>query len=142
MGIVNAFKSAFNQQKYKGWDYIYVAIDVHDTIFKASYKKHDDCEFFKYAKRSLQLMTINPNIKLILWTASYPEAIERYLSVFEDNGIHFDYVNENPEVVNTDLASFQDKMYFNVGIDDKFGFEPEIDWYILHGYVLGKMIER
>lgn len=28
-------------------------------------------------------------------------------------------------------AAFQDfseKLYFNVGIDDKFGFDPETDW--------------
>ena len=24
--------------------------------------------------------------------------------------------------------NFEVKLYFNVGIDDKFGFEPETDW--------------
>ena len=42
--------------------------------------------------------------------------------------IHFDYANENPEVGNTSFQNFEVKLYFNVGIDDKFGFEPETDW--------------
>ena len=47
---------------------------------------------------------------------------------FAEEGIHFDYANENPEVGNTSFQDFEVKLYFNVGIDDKFGFEPEADW--------------
>ena len=36
--------------------------------------------------------------------------------------------NENPEVGNTSFQNFEVKPYFNVGIDDKFGYEPETDW--------------
>ena len=36
--------------------------------------------------------------------------------------------HENPEVGNTSFQNFEVKLYFNVGIDDKFGFEPETDW--------------
>ena len=51
-----------------------------------------------------------------------------YRSRFAEEGIHFDYANENPEVGNTSFQNFEVKLYFNVGIDDKFGFEPETDW--------------
>ena len=37
-------------------------------------------------------------------------------------------IEKNPEVGNTSFQNFEAKLYFNVGIDDKFGFEPEIDW--------------
>ena len=29
---------------------------------------------------------------------------------------------------NTSFQNFEVKLYFNVGIDDKFGFEAETDW--------------
>ena len=52
-----------------------------------------------------------------------------YIKVFEENGIHFDYINENPEVDNNELGNFDKKLYFNIGIDDKFGFDAENgDW--------------
>ena len=51
-----------------------------------------------------------------------------YLSHFASDGIRFDFVNDNPEVGNTPLSDFEAKLYYNVGIDDKFGFEPEVDW--------------
>ena len=44
------------------------------------------------------------------------------------NGVKFDYVNSNPEVGATDILDPSEKLYFNVGIDDKFGFEPDTDW--------------
>ena len=39
-----------------------------------------------------------------------------------------DDVNENPEVENTRLQNFEEKLYMNVGLDDKFGFDAETDW--------------
>ena len=45
-----------------------------------------------------------------------------------EEGIRFDYANENPEVGKTSFQNFEVKLYFNVGIDDKFGFEAETDW--------------
>ena len=56
------------------------------------------------------------------------EKMAEYRALFAEEGIHFDYANENPEVGNTSFQNFEVKLYFNVGIDDKFGFEPETDW--------------
>ena len=56
------------------------------------------------------------------------EKMAEYRARFAEEGIHFDYANENPEVGNTSFQNFEVKLYFNVGIDDKFGFEPETDW--------------
>ncbi len=54
-----------------------------------------------------------------MWSACDLDKLARYLDRFEHDGIHFEYANHNPEV---------DKLYFNVGIDDKFGFDPDNDW--------------
>ena len=58
------------------------------------------------------------------------------MNVFKNNKIHFDYVNENPEVIRqeTDPVSLDlsEKFYFNVGFDDKFGFDPDTDWKLIY----------
>lgn len=43
-------------------------------------------------------------------------------------GIVFDYFNENPEADSNEYYCQSNKIYFNIGIDDRFGFEPEEDW--------------
>lgn len=34
MDIIKSFENAFDKKKSKGWDKIYVLVDIHDTIFK------------------------------------------------------------------------------------------------------------
>jgi hypothetical protein len=36
------------------------------------------------------------------------------------------------------LSKFEDKFYFNVGLDDKFGFEAEKDWKLIFEYFQNK----
>ena len=73
-------------------------------------------------------MTNREDICLILWSGCYAEKMAEYRRRFAEECIHFDYANENSEVGNTGFQNFEVKLYFNVGIDDKFGFEPETDW--------------
>ena len=131
--IDHSIKAAYDRMIEKKWDKIYVLVDIHNTIFKPSYHKKETYQWFKGALESLQFMTKCKKICMILWTSSYKDKIDDYISVFEKNGIHFDYVNENPEVENDDLSCFDGKLYFNVGIDDKFGFCAEMgDWDIVY----------
>ena len=138
MNIVKAFDNAFERAKYKNWDYIYILIDVHGTIFKPSYLNEEKFEFYPYAKEALQLLSKDPNIKLILWTSSTFEAAMDYGFVLNENKIYFDYFNCNPEVerqpTDPKTLDLSDKYYFNIGIDDKFGFEPETDWKTIYEY--------
>jgi hypothetical protein len=73
-------------------------------------------------------MTNRDDICMILWSGCYDEQMAVYRSRFVGEGIRFDYANENPEVGKTSFQNFERKLYFNVGIDDKFGFEAETDW--------------
>ena len=75
------------------WDRIYVLVDIHDTVFHASYDKIETYEWFPYAKECLREMTKRGDIALILWTSTHREAIDNYLDVFARNGIVFDFVN-------------------------------------------------
>jgi len=131
--IITSIRAAYDRMKEKKWKKIYVLVDIHNTIFKPSYHKKESFEWFKGAKEALQFMTKCSKICLILWTSSYDEKIHEYLKVFEENEIHFDYINENPEVKNDDLGCFDKKLYFNIGIDDKFGFSAEYgDWDVVN----------
>lgn len=142
MDILKAFRSAFERMDEKGWDTIYVLVDLHGTIFKPCYDGEEKYEFYPYAKETLQRMSNMPNIKVILWTCTDKKYIPDYIKVLADNGINISYVNCNPEVISRDeyndpkQQSFDEKLYYNVGIDDKFGFDPDTDWITLYRYFL------
>lgn len=135
MNIVRSFETAFKRMKDKGWDKIYILVDIHDTVFEATYSKDEYYRWFPYAKEALHLMSINPRISLILWSSSYTDAIEKYIDTFEKSKIHFDMVNVNKETEDNELSCFAQKTYFNVGIDDKFGFDARVDWEMIYYYL-------
>ena len=135
MNIVRSFETAFKRMKEKGWDKIYILVDIHDTVFEATYSKDEYYRWFPYAKEALHLMSINPRISLILWSSSYTDAIEKYIDTFEKSKIHFDMVNVNKETEDNELSCFAQKTYFNVGIDDKFGFDARVDWKMIYHYL-------
>ena len=89
-------------------------------------------------------MSNMPNIKVILWTCTDKKYIPDYIKVLTDNGINISYINCNPEVVSRDESndpkqqSFDEKLYYNVGIDDKFGFDPDTDWITLYSCLMMK----
>lgn len=137
MDIIKVFEAVFNRAKEKNWDYIVVLVDIHDTIFKGTYSEEENFEYLGKAKEALQLMTRMPNIKMILWSSSYPEKLRDYRMHMLWDDIEFDAINENIEgIENTKLACFDKKLYFNVGIDNAFGFDPEQDWEKIYNYLI------
>lgn len=116
----------------RGWDTIYVLVDIHETILKSTWKANVFPEtWYRGAEEALRLMSEDRRIKLILWTSSKETDIIAYLKMFEEKGIWFDFVNSNSECLNTPYADYSMKPYFNVAIDDKCGFEPDKDWTAL-----------
>ena len=146
MNIVKSFKDAFERAKAKKWNRMYVLIDMHGTIFKPSYLNEEKFEYYDYAIAAIRLMNEysyehpKMEIKTILWTSTTREAGKEYIERMKEDGIRFDYVNENPEVSRQETdpksSSFDDKFYFNVGLDDKFGFDPDKDWKKIYDYLI------
>ena len=136
MDIRRSFDNALKRMVERKWEKIYVLVDVHDTIFKASYHDEEKFEWFPYAKEALKIMSDAQQISLILWTSSYRRFIELYKAQLKKEGINIDMVNINEETENNDLSLFDEKTYFNVGIDDKFGFEAETDWKTIYEYLI------
>lgn len=129
MNIVDQFIKQFNLAIVNGWDKIYVLVDVHGTILD----KNDN--FFEGAIPCLQILSKLKSVVLILWTASSENQINNLFEAFKKYDINFRYVNENPEVNYKDQDhDFVSKIYCNVGIDDKFGFNPT-EWQELYLYL-------
>jgi hypothetical protein len=130
--ITKAIEKAFGFAKAKGWEKTYWAIDVHDTIIVPNYSLSEiPKEFYPKAKEIMHLISQRSDIVLILYTCSHPNEIEKYLEYFKEFDIHFDYVNENPEVENMGYGFYDRKFYFNVLFEDKAGFDPYTDWELV-----------
>lgn len=119
----------------KGWKYLYFMIDIHNTVIKPTYDKSLEFEFFPYAKECLQMLSKRNDVKLIMWTSSHHDVCEKYREEFRKYDVVFDYVNENPEMKNDDIRCLDSKFYYDLGIDDKFGFDAETDWKPLYDYL-------
>lgn len=132
--IEKMFKHA-NERK---WYETYWFIDLHGVISKPDYrKKSKEVIYYPYVKQILQYITNHrPDIIMILFTSSYPDEIESYMKQFTEDGIIFKYVNENPEVSDAkgSFGCYDKKPYYNVLIDDKCGFDPNLDWKPIYEY--------
>ena len=115
----------------RGWEYTYWAFDIHSTIIKPNYEAGNiPREFYPLAKECLQVISSRPEIKMMTYTCSFPHEQLEYVEFFKENGINFDFVNNNPEVKSEEggYGYYKDKPYFNVLFEDKAGFNGETDW--------------
>jgi len=135
--ILQWIKEMFKHAKKKEWFEVYFAIDIHGTVSKPDYRKESKkLLYYPYAKETLQLMSEREDIKLIMFTSSYPDEIKIYQETFEKDDIHFDFINENPDVSDAkgSFGYYYDKPYFNVLLEDKSGFKPDVVWKYLYDY--------
>ena len=138
--LLKWIKKMFFHAEERKWYETYWFIDVHGVISKPDYrKKVKEIEYYLYVKETLQYITKNrPDIIMILYTSSYPDEIEIYMKQFEKDNIFFKYVNENPEINESkgNFGCYDKKPYYNVLIDDKSSFDPEIDWQPIYEYFI------
>jgi hypothetical protein len=132
--IEKAFDKAFNTMRQRGWDKIYVFLDIHETMLYPDYNNQDPLKFYEHAEEVLQYLSTRKDISLGLLTCSYPDEIKRYLKFFSEHNINFVHVNKNLEVKNTRYGYYEDKPYFNVFFEDKAGFDAHNDWILLKQY--------
>lgn len=133
--IHKMFNNAFDKQWYE----TYWLCDLHSTIIKPSYNLNDkSVNYYPFAKEVLQILSKRNDIKMIMWTSSYPNEIEIYNNVFMDDGIIFDTINENPNISsnNGNFGYYDKKFYFNILFDDKAAFDPEIEWEAIYNLLL------
>ena len=132
--IVEIFKKAFKVANQRKFDRIFVGVDIHETVLKPTWSITLSTEYYEYAKEVLQMLSKRKEMCLILWSCTLPEYNKQYAEYFKESDINFNYINENPECPSTSFANFDLKLYFSVGLDDKFGFLPEEDWKALYDF--------
>ena len=142
MSIVKSIKiNHFELMKKRGWDKVYYAFDIHGTILPPNYTYgNTPKEFYPMAKETLQLISKLPDVCMYIYTCSHPNEVAEYVKLFEENDIHFEYVNENPEVP-TDkngYGNYDKKPYMNVLFEDKAGFDPMVEWQEVYDLLLTK----
>lgn len=130
MNIIKSLKISINRSQKYNWDRLYFAVDLHGVIVKSNYENcsSEMPEIFPEAVKALKYLSLRKDIVLILYTSTLENNLKPILRVLEDEGIIFDYFNQNPEVENSSFASFDQKFYFSLLLDDKAGFDPEEDW--------------
>jgi len=135
--VLQWIEKMFNYAEKKEWFEVYFAIDLHGTVSRPDYRKESKkIDYYPFAKETLQLMSDREDIKLIMFTSSYPDEIKEYYKQFRNDGIVFDFINENPEVSDAkgSFGYYDKKPYFNVLLEDKAGFNPLIVWEYLYKY--------
>ncbi len=137
-GCVKAFDKAIKRMQARNYNCFYVLVDIHETMMKPDHEsgKHST-EWYEHAKDVMQYLTSRQDAVLILWTCSRDDHIEDYLKFFKSHGVEFKYYNENPECKDTKEkygGSYDKKMFANVILDDKAGFDNETDWLALKEY--------
>lgn len=139
MGLLNQIKKTFEVSHHKQWYETYWAFDIHGTLIKPTYDLNNQLvEYYPFAKEALQLLTERDDIKMILYTCSYPHEIEMYLREFEKDEIFFDHVNKNPGISSNmgNFGYYEEKFYFNVLFEDKAGFDPTTEWEEIFNYLV------
>jgi hypothetical protein len=143
--ILKWIKIMFEHAEQRKWFETYWVFDVHGTISVPDYRKgikktiddNPNINYYPFAKETLQLLSERPDTVIIMFTSSYPDEIEYYNKIFQNDNIHFKFINENPDISDSKGAFgfYEKKMYFNVLFDDKAGFNPETDWEPVYNYL-------
>jgi len=141
--IINVIAHQHEKQMKNHWYESYWMIDMHGVVTIPNYEIEEiQINYPPLAKECMQLLTKRNDIRLILFTSSYPDQTHRYVSGLAEDGIKFNYINENPEIRSyEDFGFYETKPYFDVFLDDKAGFEYS-DWYAIYGFLTSSDIPK
>jgi hypothetical protein len=134
--ITELFNEAWLKKKERGWNQVYIMVDLHGVVLPSSYHKKNDLRFLsEYTECCLKWLSDREDVCLILWSSSHMDEIECVRNWLKGFGIEFDFVNENPLEANTTYADFSRKPYFSILLDDKSGFEAS-DWHEMYKWIV------
>lgn len=141
MSALRAVKKAYEQAKSRGWSSIYWAIDLHGTLVKSNYTSNSYEWINGDAKETLKLILSLPESHVIFWSSMYSADQIVFLEWLEDqlelseSILKYIKFNANNNVENTATGCFDEKFYMSILIDDKAGFDPELEWAEIYMYL-------
>jgi hypothetical protein len=137
--ISKAIIRAYQEKYLRGWDTLYFAIDLHGTIIERY--TGDEIKAYDYAEEALRKLSSMPDVVPILYTSTSEANLLPFNKWCFDRRIFFKYLNENTECDSNKTGDFSKKFYFNVLLDDRAGFDPEVDWQnIIHSLDLAEIM--
>lgn len=140
--VIKAFTTADAVRHQRDWDTLYIALDIHGTVIKPNWDGIAT-EFYPDAIEGLKEICKDPIFKIIIWTCSKEEDRLEYGRMLEEAGIPIYAINSNPETDNVlNWGDYSKKIYCNILLDDKAGFDPETDWRRIIEYLKMKRNEK
>jgi hypothetical protein len=127
--IKKAIHRAYQTMRSRNWDTIYWAIDLHGVCLKSNYDNGGYTFINQTVVDGLQAITARKESKIILWSSCHDHEKTAIVDFFGQHGIMVHYFNENPDEKNTKTGCFDQKFYFSILLDDKAGFDPDVDWF-------------
>ena len=113
----------------RNWDRIFLFFDLHGTVIKPNFELGKiELDYYPYAKETLLFLNDKTDVDMNIYTCSHEHEIVEYQRLFKEDGIHFKYVNENPDVETNGYGNYDVKPYMNIMFEDKAGFFGETDW--------------
>ena len=134
--ITQLFNDAWEKKEKRKWEYVYIMVDLHGVVLPSNYHSYNDLQFTNpHAEEVLRYLSNQDDIILIMWTSSHESEISVVRLWLMRKDIGFSYVNQNPLEKNTEYADFSQKPYFSIVLDDKAGFDPDVDWQELSTWI-------
>lgn len=141
--ITQLFNEAWKKKEERGWQYVYIMIDLHGVVLPSNYHTSNELKFTHLNTANvLFYLSRQKDVILILWTSSHETEVKKVIEWLGLYGIHVKYVNENPLEKDTPYASFAKKPYFSIVLDDKAGFDPDHDWSELLQWCYNRELEK
>lgn len=141
--ITQLFNEAWKKKEERGWQHVYIMVDLHGVVLNSNYHASNDLKFTHLDTMPvLSYLSNQKDVILILWTSSHESEIKKVLRWLGLYGIHIKYVNENPLEQDTEYASFAKKPYFSIVLDDKAGFDSDHDWSELNTWAYNREMEK
>lgn len=140
--LVDAIDRAYKTMRERNWDTIYWAIDLHGVCLKSNYEQGGYQWINDLVLPGLQEIAKRPESRIILWSSAHPEEHGPIVKFFADHGVVVLGFNSNPLVSDTATGCFDEKFYFSILLDDKAGFDPQYDWWMITQYLKNDLHER
>jgi hypothetical protein len=135
VSVLNAVKRAYGVMEQRGWDTVYWAVDLHGVCLESNYKQGGYQWINQTAKETLQLISMLPESKIILWSSVHANEQYDIIKFFRDADIAVFDFNQNRFEKSNHCSNFDEKFYFSVLLDDKAGFDPKTDWAEINTYL-------
>ena len=109
--LIDALRKEWSKKADRGWDLLYIVIDIHDTLVESHYDGLST-KFYPEGIECLKELSKREDLCLILWSSSYEAHLLQYQEKLAALGVKISFMNENPMEENTKTGDFNRKFYF------------------------------